>query len=428
MKSKLWNRNFAILWQGQLISDFGNAAFAVALGFWVLERTGGNTALMGIVEAAFAIPGVLLGPFAGAVADRANRKWIIVAADFFRGTLYTLMGAMLLFDIFPFWVIFPLAILSGACGAFFSPAISSTIPEIVDRENLSKANSARGLSSSLSSLLGNSLGGFLYAVLKAPLLILINGLSFLYASVTQLFMKIPPVRHEAKNQRIMKDMLDGMKYTFGSKGIRAILFVAMFINFFATMSMTLLTPLFNSTPEFGVANYGYMMGCMMLGAVVGMLVFSMVKIKPSQRAGLFCTSLMIMVCAFAPIGFLRSVVFMFPLAFVAGVTNAIVNMMFQTIIQSTVPSNHRGKVFGVLGTVMQSLQPIAMALSGIVASIAGLRPTIICSFLLLIFVSVPLLFSRNVKEFMNTDAVQEPVSMADTPEEISCGDAAAIEQ
>ena len=70
MKRKLWNRNFAILWQGQLISDFGNAEFAVALGFWVLERTSGNTVLMGIVEAAFAIPGVLLGPFAGTLARR----------------------------------------------------------------------------------------------------------------------------------------------------------------------------------------------------------------------------------------------------------------------------------------------------------------------------------------------------------------------
>lgn len=428
MKSRLWNRNFAILWQGQLISDFGNAAFSVALGFWVLQRTGGDVALMGIVEAMFAIPGVLLGPFAGAVADRVNRKSIIIAADFLRGTLYTLMGAMLLFDVFPFWLIYPVAILSGICGAFFSPAISSSIPDIVDRENLSKANSARGLSSSLSSLLGNSLGGFLYAALKAPLLILLNGISFLYASVTQLFMKIPPVRHEVKKQHILKDMLDGLRYTFHSKGIRTIIFVAMFINFFATTSMTLLTPLFNSTPEFGVANYGYMMGCMMLGAVVGMLIFSVVKIKPHQRAGLFFTSLIIMVCAFAPIGFLRSVVWMFPLAFIAGVTNAIVNMMFQTIIQSTVPSGSRGKVFGVLGTVMQSLQPIAMAVSGIIASVFGLRPTIICSFLLLVCISIPLPFSRNVKEFMNTDAVQEPASMADTPEEISCGDAAAIEQ
>ncbi len=411
MKSRLWSRNFAILWQGQLISDFGNAAFAVALGFWVLERTSGNTALMGIVEAAFAIPGVLLGPFAGTVADRLNRKWIIIVADFIRGILFTAMGAMLLFDIFPFWFIYPLAILSGACGAFFSPAISSSIPEIVDRDNLSKANSARGLSSSLSNLLGNSLGGWLFSVLKAPLLILINGLSFLYASITQLFMKMPFVRREAQKQHILKEMMDGMKYTFGSKGIRSIIFTAMFINFFAVIGMTLLTPLFQSTPDFGVAKYGYVMGCMMLGAVVGMLIFSVVKIKPGQRADLFGTSVMIMVFALVPVGFLKNVVWMFPLAFIAGVTNAIVNTMLQTIMQTTVPSAYRGKVFGVLGTVMQSLQPIAMAISGIVASIAGLRPTIICSFSLLVLASLPLLFSRNVKAFINTDISREAASV-----------------
>jgi MFS family permease len=410
MKNKLWNRNFAILWQGQLISDFGNAAFAVALGFWVLERTAGNTALMGIVEAAFAIPGVLLGPFAGTVADRLNRKWIIIAADFIRGILFTAMGAMLLFDIFPFWAIYPLAILSGSCGAFFSPAISSSIPEIVDRDDLSKANSARGLSSSLSSLLGNSLGGWLFSVLKAPLLILTNGLSFLYASVTQLFMKMPRVRREAQKQHIVKEMMDGMKYTFGSKGIRTIIFTAMFINFFAVIGMTLLTPLFQSTPEFGVAKYGYVMGCMMAGAVVGMLIFSVVKIKPDQRAGLFGTSVMVMIFALVPLGFLKNVAWMFPLAFIAGITNAIVNTMLQTIMQTTVPSAYRGKVFGVLGTVMQSLQPIAMAISGIVASIAGLRPTIICAFSLLVFASLPLLFSRSVKAFINTDVLQDAAS------------------
>ena len=411
MKSKLWNRNFAILWQGQLISDFGNAAFAVALGFWVLERTSGNTALMGIVEAIFAIPGVILGPFAGAVADRLNRKWIIIAADFIRGILFTAMGAMLVFDVFPFWAIYPLAILSGASGAFSSPAISSSIPEIVDHDDLSKANSARGLSTSLSNLLGNALGGWLFAALKAPLLILFNGVSFLYASTTQLFMKIPFVRRESQKQNILKEMIDGMKYTFGSKGIRTIIFTAMFINFFAVVGLTLLTPLFQSTPEFGVAKYGYMMGCMMAGAVIGMLILSVVKIKPGQRAGVFGTSVMIMVCALVPVGFLKDAVWMFPLAFIAGITNAIVNMMLQTIIQTTVPSAYMGKVFGVLGTVMQSLQPIAMAISGIVASIAGLRPTIICTFSLLVFASLPLLFSRNVRSFINTDISQETVSV-----------------
>ena len=85
--------------------------------------------------------------------------------------------------------------------------------------------------------------------------------------------------------------------------------------------------------------------------------------------------------------------------------------MLQTIIQTTVPSAYMGKAFGVLGTVMQSLQPIAMAISGIVASIAGLRPTIICTFSLLVFASLPLLFSRNVRSFINTDISQETVSV-----------------
>ena len=83
-----------------------------------------------------------------------------------------------------------------------------------------------------------------------------------------------------------------MKYTFGNKGIRTIIFTAMFINFFAVIGMTLLTPLFKSTPEFGVVKYGYVMGCMMLGAVVGMLIFSVFKIKPDQRADLFGASVM----------------------------------------------------------------------------------------------------------------------------------------
>ena len=101
---------------------------------------------------------------------------------------------------------------------------------------------------------------------------------------------------------------------------------------------------------------------------------------------------------------------MFPLAIISGITNAIVNTMLQTIMQTTVPRAYRGKVFGVLSTVMQSLQPIAMAISGIVASIVGLRPTIICAFSLLVFASLPVLLSRSMKSFINTDVKQEEAS------------------
>lgn len=416
---RLWNKNFAILWQGQLISDFGNAAFSITLGFWVLSVTAtpempqGNLGLMGIIEACFALPNVLLGPFAGALADRINRKWILVAADLVRGILFAAMGAMLIFNVFPFWVIFPLAILTGASGAFFSPAISSAIPDIVPKDSLSKANSARGLSSTLTQLLGNSLGGFLYSVLKAPLLILINGISYLYAAISQLFIKLPRQASDTPRTNIMRDMLDGMKYAFGHRGIRTMLITSMLINFFAVIGISLMTPLFNSTPGFGVEKYGLMMGAMMIGAVGGMLTLSAVRIRPHQRSRIFSVALMLMVCVMVPIAFIGNVNWLYPLAFIAGISNAIVNVMVQTIMQSTVPAHSRGKVFGILSTFSGGLQPFAMAASGLIAGFAGIRPTMAVAFSMLVLAALPLLADKHFKSFINTDIEQEAENLED---------------
>lgn len=430
---RLWNRSFAILWQGQLISDFGNAVFAVTLGFWVLGATAtpdmpaGNLALMGIIEACFALPAVLLGPFAGAVADRINRKWILIAADLVRGLLFGAMGAMLFFNAFPFWVIYPLAILSGASGAFFSPAISATIPDIVPKDSLSKANSARGLSTTMTQLLGNSLGGFLFSVLKAPLLIFINGISYLYAAISQLFIKLPYRKIEGPRVNMLRDMADGMKYAFGHRGIRTMLFTSMLINFFAVIGLSLMTPLFKSTPGFGIERYGLMMGAMMAGGVSGMLALSAIRIKPHQRSRLFGVALMLMVCVTVPIALIGNVNWLYPLAFIAGISNAIVNMMVQTIMQSTVPAHTRGKVFGLLGTVSGGLQPIAMAVSGVIAGFAGIRPTMTVAFAVLVLAALPLVVDKNFKVFINSDiepdaeAAGNETPAADT-EPIACAD------
>jgi MFS transporter, DHA3 family, macrolide efflux protein len=404
---RLWNRNFTILWQGQLISDFGNAAFAVMLSIWVLEKTGGDTVAMSLVEACYMIPGVVLGPLAGAVADRLNRKWIIVASDFIRGVLYTLIGVLLAFNLFPFWLIYPLSAIVGVCGAFFGPAISSAVPDIVPTDSLSKANSARSFSMSLTQLLGNGLGGWLYVVITAPFLILIDGFSFLYAAATQLFMKIPLIRKTSEKKHIRQDMAEGVKYAFGNRGIRTVLFTGMFINFLAVIGITLMPALFQFTDGFGIEKYGYMMCAMMAGMVVGMLALSFIKIKAAQRSSIFGLSIFIMAVALVPFGLLWNVTWMYPLAFISGATNAIVNMLLQTIMQSTIPAENRGKVFGIMGTVMQSLQPLAIIASGFIAKFAGVRPTMVVSFSILVFAVLPLLVDKSFKKFINTDIARE---------------------
>jgi MFS family permease len=411
---RLWNRNFSILWQGQLISDFGNVFFAVALGFWVLERTRtaqmptGNMALMGIIEACFALPGVLLGPFAGAYADRHSRKRTIVAADLARGILFASMGATAILNVFPFWIIYPLAVLSGACGAFFGPAISSSIPDIVPMDALTRANSARGLSSTATQLLGNSLGGVLYALLSAPVMILINGISFLYAGCTQLFMAIPRISGSGRRKPILQEMIAGMRYTFGHRGIRALITMNMVVGFFSTIIIMLLTPLFKNTPGFGVERFGYVMGTMMAGGALGMLALSAIRIKPGQRAGLFCFSQVTVGILAIPFGIVSNVVWLFPVAFIVGACNSVIGVVLQTVMQATIPQENRGKVFGILGTVSGALWPLGMASSGVIASFAGVRPTFVGACCMLLVASLPILFSRHFREFMNTDIAAAP--------------------
>jgi MFS family permease len=246
-------------------------------------------------------------------------------------------------------------------------------------------------------------------------MILLNGVSFLYAAATQLFMKIPRVTVSAQKKSFMRDLADGIKYTFGRKGLRTLMITCTAIDFFAAVGLTLFIPLFNSTPGFGVKMYGYMMGAFTLGAVLGMVVLSAVKIRASQRSALFGCAIVAMVAAMIPIGFLYNVYWLFPLAFVAGVSNAIVNMLIQTITQATVPSESRGRVFGILGTVSGALMPLAMAASGVVAQFAGVRPTIIVSFALLAVSVLPLLFGRHFKKFINTD-LAAPADAGNTPE------------
>lgn len=418
MNNRLWNKNFFILWQGQFISDFGNVAFSVALGFWVLAATatpampGGDLTMMGLVEACFAFSGVILGPLAGAIADRISRKSIIVAADLIRGICFLVMGAMLIWNVFPFWMIFPLAVVVSASGAFFSPAISSAIPDIVPKDKLTKANSARSFSMSLTQLVGNSLGGILYSILRAPLLILINGISFLYASVTQMFMRVPFTREGEQRKHIISDMADGIKYAFGSMGIRAMLVSCMLLNFFAVIGLSLLTPLFNSTPGFGVEKYGLVMGAFTLGSLAGMIALSAVGVKPAQRSKIFSMSIIIMVLSMVPIGLLDSVAWMYPLAFLSGATNAVINVLFQTMMQTKVPSGNRGKVFGILTTVMGALQPVAMAVSGVAASAFGIRPTIVVAMSAMMLAVLPMITSRHFREFVNTDETAESEAQA----------------
>ncbi len=413
---RLWNRTFIILFQGQFISDLGNGIFNAILSFWVLELTHSKV-MMGTILACLALPRVALGAFAGTFADRHSRKWIIVASDAIRGLLFVLVGAWALLaqGQFPAAVLYPMAVLSGVCSAFFSPAITSALPDIVPHSQLTRANSLRTFSQSASSFVGYACGGVLYAAcLKAPPpwhgappLVLGYGICFIYAAITQLFMKIPLVKRESQPTRILRDMWDGLKYTYRQKGIRALITIGMFLNFFAMMGVTLLTPLFDEERAhgYGEALYGAVMATMMVGQLIGMLLVSTIKLKPRQRPVLFFLAVGALIGGMIPVGLVRSPALMFPLALIVGTAIAIMTILIYTLLQTTVQPENRGRVFGVVTMVFEGLSPVAMAVSGFVAELFGVRPTIVGAFACAAVVLGFSLFNHSFKVFLRSEPI-----------------------
>lgn len=417
---KLWNKNFAILWQGQLISDIGNGIFMFVFGFWILALTNKNMILYGTVFACLSIPRVLFGPFAGTFADRHSRKWIIVFADLARGILFVGVAllALRMKENFSVYYLFLTAAISGFCSAFFSPAIASAIPDIVPMSKLTKANSLRTFSNSASNFIGYALGGTLVGFMKTPaqmiahipLLVLGYGVCFLYASGTQFFMKIPAIHKKIEHKHILHDMVEGLKFTFSQRGIRTLIITGMFLNFFVYVGMSMLTPLFDERPDYGALNLGLVMGTMMVGQLGGMLFISFLKFSSKDRPKIFYASIAVLIGCMIPAGLVYNVNVMFPLAFFIGIAVAIMVTLMYTLIQITVPAVSRGRVFGVMSTVFEGLNPVAPLLAGVIASFISVRLTIVGAFSCAALVLFYAFFNRPFRAYLKSEPIYDDTS------------------
>ena len=401
-KAKLWNLNFLLLWQGQFVSAVGDVAYEIALGFWILAVTG-STGLMGALMAASTVPRVLLAPFAGVVVDRTDRKWLLVAMDAIRGVAVVLVGIAAYTGHAEVWMVFAAGIVIGLCAAFFNPSVGSVIPDIVRREQIVRANSFFSMIRAGSGVLGNSLGGILYSLLGAPLMFLINGISYLFSSGTEVFLKIPQAHKEREQKLFFADMKDGLSFVWHNAGLRFLMLAAGVMNFLSFIAIVLIIPLFQRTDWLGPTRYGITMAVFTLSMVAGMGVTAAFKIPANRRLLVFGLSTVIEVVAFVAFPFFAVFWPMLIAISLGGFFNAIVNVLIQSVIQLGVPQEHRGKVFGLIEMLTQGLTPVGMAVGGLLGEILPLQWVIGGSFALVGLFIFPQLGSRGVRAFFRTD-------------------------
>jgi MFS family permease len=406
---RLFNRSFALLWQGQLVSAVGDVAYEIALGFWVLAATG-STAVMGALLAASTLPRVLLSPFAGVWVDRLERKRMLVLVDGIRGIAVLVVGVMALLHLLTVAVVFSVGIVIGIGAAFFNPTVNSVIPDLVEKRDLTRANSAFSSIRAGSGILGNSSGGFVYALFGAPLLFIVDAGSYLFAACSQLFIRVPQVIHERGKQRFWEDMRAGLTFTWNYTGLRILFLGAAIINFFASISFILLLPLFQRSPELGPGRYGITMAALTLGMLAGMLTVAAVRISGNVRLVVFSVSALAMAAVWAVFPQLHAFSAMLAFVFVGGVGQAVINVFIDTIVQSTVPQAMRGKVYGLLNAMSSGLAPIAMGVGGVLGQLLPIRGVMSAAFVVVFIAMPPMLLSRSFRDFVRFDVDAPPGS------------------
>jgi len=310
-------------------------------------------------------------------------------------------------DFLIVWL-FIISVLATIVSAFFRPAISAAIPDLVPPDKLASANSISQFSMQLSGFLGQGAGGVLYRVLGAPVLFLFDGLSYIFSAISEMFITIPQNIPEktkgmrASWERFKTNTAAGFKFVWKSAGLRTLFGVAAFLNFLLTPVMVLL-PFFvedflHATPDW----YGYMMAGFGAGAMAGYVVAGSLRLSGRRRMKVVIVALIGMSLFFMSIGFMTGPMSALVLFVLLGVTNGMVNINIATVIQLTTPSEIRGRVMGLLGTLVGGLTPIAMGLSGVVADLVNQNIPIIIIFCggSATVLSIALAFSRPYREFL----------------------------
>lgn len=402
-KNGFLSLTFLLLLQGQFVSVMGDMIYEIALGFWVLAVTG-STALMGTLMATSLLPAVLLSPLAGVVVDRSNRKRLMISMDMIRGVTILLVAAAALIGILEIWMVFVAGIILGISGAFFSPAATSVIPQVVPKDKLQNANSLFGMAYTGADILGNSIGGVLFGLFGAPLMFFLNGLSFIVSGISVSFAKIPPSREsEITSENFARDLKESFSFVYKLNGLFYILIIFSIFSFLAHIAIVLLIPLFQFTPGLGPAKYGVALASFTVGVFLGMVVLSVVNIPSSKKALIMLSTVTLSNLCLVAFALTTEFYLMLVLLFIAGLAGSMVNVFVISSIQSVVPENMMGKVIGLVSTLTLALTPIAMIIGGVLAEFFPIRTIFLVCFLASLLVFIALFFIPSVREFINFD-------------------------
>ncbi len=360
----LSNANYRRYWLGSLASVGAIQIATMAQGWLIVDKLGGSPLSVGALGAATAIPTMIVTIFGGVLADRVDRRKLIMAVSAASSLLLLLIAVLDSTNLIEIWHVVVIAAMQGLVMGFDGPVRSSYFPQLIDRKHMMSAVALGSVMWQFSRLVTPVAGGIIirYGGTESVFYIGVLGWVSMLLVMISLRVKSPPPDN---SRNVVEDVVEGVKFILGRRDFVLLIGLTYVTNFFGMQYMQLL-PFFVQRLDVGAEGLGTLFSIGGLGALTGTIVVG--RLRGSRRIGYiiimgsltFTASLI----AFAYASNFWLAVFYL---YIAGLANTIYFVVAMTVLQLRVPERMRGRVMGVY-TITFSLIPLGAVMGGAVAS------------------------------------------------------------
>lgn len=384
--TKKYGKDFTLVVVGQIVSLFGNAILRFSLPLYLLRETGSST-LFGIVTACSFLPMIVLSLLGGVLADRVNKRNIMVCLDFLTAGVITVFSWLLgIVPIIPLFITV-LMLLYGISGTY-QPAVQASIPALVPKEKILSANAIVNQIGALANFIGPIIGGMLYGAFGFVVILKVSVLCFVLSAVMEIFIKIPFQKQPTQDKVLQiaaGDLRDSIRFLRMEKPLFVqICIVIAGLNLFLSPMLTIGIPVI-VVDKLHLTDglLGLTQGMLAVGGILGGLLTVLLDKKLTPQTAyvplFLCTACSCLMGFGMAIG--QSPMIKYVILSVTGLSVTIFTTMFSiqmlAVVQAETPQHLIGKVVACIMTFIMCVQPIGQLLYGFLFECLPSQPVII---------------------------------------------------
>ncbi len=395
----LSNAKYRRYWLGSLASVGAIQIVTMAQGWLIVDKLGGSTIDVGILGGATAIPTILISLFGGVLADRVDRRKLIITVSIASAALLMLLAILDATNVVQIWHVVVIASAQGLVMGFDGPVRSSYFPLLIERKHMTSAVVLGTVMWQFSRLVTPIIGGILITYGGTQSVFFVGVLGWVSMLLVMISLKVssPPAD---KSRNVLGDIVEGVRFILSRRDFVLLIGLTYSTHFFGMQYLQLM-PFFAKRFGREADGFGIMLSALGLGALAGTFVVG--RVRGSSRIGyIMIAGSLMFTAAVISFGFAPSFYIALVFLFIGGLSNTIFFVVAMTTLQLRVPERMRGRVMGIY-TITFSFIPLGGVMGGIIASVyderiaVAIGAAILASIFVFVGIAQPVIRNLNGK-------------------------------